>query len=124
MNKHGYSTNTTGVAVAPIQSKIDNLFSKIPPFNIKSGLTHSVLSKNITVEKGGRSGFTVHVYKKDGAMEEITGSPFKTFGEAHLAIGLKPGSREIGRNIDTVKFFKGLYLFTSLPIKKNKSIEI
>ena len=45
MNKQRYSTNTTGAAVAPIQSEIYNLFSKNPPFNIKSGLNHSVLSK-------------------------------------------------------------------------------
>jgi hypothetical protein len=51
-------------------------------------------------------------------MEEIKGSPFKTYGEAHLAIGLTPGSRAIGINIKTGKFFKGLYLFTSLPINK------
>jgi len=49
-------------------------------------------------------------------MEEIKGSSFKTYGEAHLAIGLNPRSRAIGRNIDTGKLFKGIYLFTSLPI--------
>lgn len=118
MNKQRYTTNTTGAAVASIQSEINNLFSKNPPFNIKSGLNHSVLSKKFTVEKGGRSGFIVHVYKKDGVMEEIKGSLFKTYGEAHLAIGLNPRSRAIGRNIDTGKFFKGIYLFTSLPINK------
>jgi len=53
-------------------------------------------------------------------MEEIKGSPFKTYVEAHLAIGLNPSSRAIGRNIDTGKLFKGLYLFTSLSINNNK----
>jgi len=77
-----------------------------------------VLSEKFTVEKGGRSGFIVHVYKKDGVMEEIKGSPFKTYGEAHLAIDLNPRSRAISRNIDTAKLFKGIYLFTSLLINK------
>ncbi len=109
MNKKRYTTNPTGAAVASIQSEIDHFFSQNPPFNIKSGLNHSILSKKFTVEKGGRSGFTVHVYKKDEVMEEIKGSPFKIYGEAHLAIGLTSGSRAIGRNIDTGKWFKGLY---------------
>jgi hypothetical protein len=71
MNKQRYTTNTTGAVVAPIQSEIKNLFSKNPPFNIKSGLTHSVLSKNFTVEKGDLQ------YMFIKRMEEIKGSPFK-----------------------------------------------
>jgi len=40
MNTQRYITNTAGSSIAPIQSDINNLFSKTPPFDINNGLNH------------------------------------------------------------------------------------
>lgn len=110
INDNRYSTNPKGPATAPTPEEIDKVLSVEPPFNIKNGDSHHKLSRQITLEKGGRRGFTVYVYK-DGV--QIEGSPFSTYGAANRAIGLRSNSRTISRNIDTGKLYKNTYLFTS-----------
>lgn len=110
INDNRYSTNPKGPATAPTPEEIDKVLSVEPPFNIKNGDSHHKLSRQITLEKGGRRGFTVYVYK-DGV--QIEGSPFSTYGAADRAIGLRSNSRTISRNIDTGKLYKNTYLFTS-----------
>ena len=77
-------------------------------------MNHLNLAKKFTISKGGRSGFTVHIYDLEIGGKEITGSPFSTYGAGHVAIGLRAGNRAIGRNIDTGKVFKGRYIFSSV----------
>lgn len=116
INKNRYSTNPTAKAASvPLEKlnvEIESLFSQNPPLNLNNRLTHTELSKQITRDKGGRYGFTVYVYKNGTKLE---GSPFNSYSAAHQAIGLKGTSRAIGRNIDTGKLFKGIYLFSSTP---------
>lgn len=45
--------------------------------------------------------------------KQIIGSPFPTYGAGHVALGLKAGSRTIGRYIDTGKLYKNRYTFYS-----------
>jgi len=63
------------------------------------------LARKLTISKGGRHGFTVHIYDLESGGKELAGSPFSSYGAGHLAIGLRAGSRAIGRNIDTGKAF-------------------
>ena len=110
INANHYSTNTKGPATAPTLLEIYKVLSVEPPFNIKNGDSHHKLSRQITLEKGGRRGFTVYVYK-DGL--QIEGSPFSSYGAANRAIGLRSNSRTISRNIDIGKLYKNTYLFRS-----------
>jgi len=49
-----------------------------------------VLSEKIYCEKGGRSGFIVHVLQKGWSDGEIKDHHLKLMVEAHLVIGCKP----------------------------------
>ena len=56
----------------------------------------------------------VHIYDRESERgKELTGSPFSTYGAGHVALGLKAGSRTIGRYIDTGKLYKNRYTFYS-----------
>ena len=50
----------------------------------------------------------------------LKGSPFSTYGEGHVVLGLRRSSRTIGRYIDTGKKYKDKYLFSSVPLTGNK----
>ena len=113
INKNRYSNNVNRVLETPDSNSIDLLFSTKPPVDISTGLNHEELSKLVTRNLGGRSGFLVYIYKQD---QIIKGSPFKSYGEAQKAIGLNSNSRAISRNIDTGKLYKNIYLFTSHPL--------
>lgn len=110
INKNRYSTNTNHTSELPSENSIEKVFSTKPLFDISSGDNHYKLARKYSLLKGGRKGFSVFVYLKG---VQIKGSPFLTYGAAHLAIGLKPGSRIIFRYIDTEKLFRGIYLIRS-----------
>lgn len=115
INENRYSTNPKGPVTPPTPEEIAKVLAMKPPFNIKNGDSHHKLSRQLTIEKGGRRGFTVYVYKEG---IQIEGSPFSTYGAANRAIGLRSNSRTISRNIDTGKLYKNTYLFTS-TVKKD-----
>lgn len=120
-NKFRYTTAKDGlnkIGLPSIESNL-NLFKQTPPFDISSGRSHFELVKEFTIAKGGRSGFTVHIYESNSISElrEIKGSPFSTYGDGHEVLGLKRGSRVIGRYIDTGKLYKDKYRFSSIPLK-------
>lgn len=48
--------------------------------------------------------------------KELKGSPFSTYGNGHEMLGLRRGSRVIGRYIDTGKKYKNKYIFSSIPL--------
>ena len=118
-NKYRYtSARSKGDKVEfPSDDSISKLFSLPAPFDLTSGLSHFDLVRQFTISKGGRKGFTVYVYDcESGKNKELTGSPFSTYGAGHVTIGLLPGSRVIGRYIDTGKVYKGKYIFSSIPL--------
>jgi hypothetical protein len=47
----------------------------------------------------------------------VKGSPFSTYGDGHEVLGLRRGSRVIGRYIDTGKLYKDKYRFSSVSLK-------
>lgn len=65
------------------------------------------LAKKFTITKGGRKGFTVYIYEEIfHKYKELKNSPFSTYGDGHEVIGLRRGSRVIGRYIETGKNIK------------------
>jgi len=119
-NKHRYSTNDLNKTELPSVDSISRLFAQTPPFDVNSGRSHFELVREFTISKGGRKGFTVYVYLSSSeGYKELKGSPFSTYGAAHVVIGLKSGSRVIGRYIDTGKAYKDKYIFTSVPVLIN-----
>lgn len=90
--------------------------SQEPPIDINGGKSHHILSRDYTITKGGRQGFIVHVCVRM-IPDSISGSPFSSYGKAHLALGLKANNRIVARYKDTGKLYKGQYLFTSSPVK-------
>lgn len=118
-NKYRYTSGKAGVNKVEFPS--DDLVSKLlalpAPFDVTSGLSHFELVRKFTISKGGRKGFTVYIYEREsGKDKKLTGSPFSTYGAGHVALGLKPGSRVVGRYIDTDKAYKGKYIFSSVPL--------
>lgn len=117
-NKYRYSsTNIESETKLPSEDTISKLLEISPPFDITSGLTHFNLARQFTIDKGGRNGFTVYIYDlKSKGNKQVKGSPFSTYGAGHEALGLRRGSRAIGRYIDTDKPFKERYVFSSVPL--------
>jgi hypothetical protein len=118
-NKYRYSTNDLkkDKVTLPSADSISKLLAPTPPFDISSDRGHLELVKEFTVSKGGHKGFTVYVYECGSkGYKELKGSPFSSYGAGHVAIGQRPGSRTIGRYIDTGKVYKDKYLFSSVPI--------
>lgn len=93
-------------------SEIEELFKIEPPFNIYSGKSHFILTKEYFQVKGSRSGFKVYIYKNG---LEIKGSPFPSYSQGGKAIGLTSVS-SIANYINTGKVFKEGYTFYSKPM--------
>ena len=118
-NKYRYSTNSLNNVnpELPSADSISKLLAQTPPFDVNSGRSHFELIREFTIAKGGRKGFIVHIYYKEvNGYKELKGSPFSSYGAGHLAIGVRAGSRVIGRYIDTGKIYKDKYLFSSVII--------
>lgn len=131
-NKYRNTTSTIANKIElPSEDSISKLLAQPAPFDIASGLSHFELARKFTISKGGRNGFTVHIYDREsktprrgggvGRGKELTGSPFSTYGAGHVALGLRAGSRVIGRYIDTGKAYKGRYIFSSIPISVSET---
>ena len=116
INTKRYSTNNNGPVTSPSDKEINDVLSQEPPIDINGGKSHHILSRDYTITKGGRQGFIVHVCVRM-IPDSISGSPFSSYGKAHLALGLKANNRIVARYKDTGKLYKGQYLFTSSPVK-------
>jgi len=57
---------------------ISKLLAQPAPFDVASGLSHLELAKQFTVSKGGRNGFTVHIYDLELGGKQLPGSPYPT----------------------------------------------
>lgn len=89
----------------PSPESINEILSLPAPFDISSGCSHLELAKKFARERGSRKGFTVYIFDADLGGKQIIGSPSSTYGAGHEALGLKAGSRIIGRYIDTGKMY-------------------
>jgi hypothetical protein len=123
-NKFRYTTNDPASKLdLPSEESISKLFDHKPLFELNSELSYFDQVRKLTIEKGGRKGFTVYIYESlsnhPTQLKEVKGSPFTTYGDGHEALGLRRGSRTIGRYIDTGKKYKEKFIFTSLPLKDN-----
>lgn len=121
-NKYRYTTNNSSKVELPNCELISKLLAQTPPFDISSG-SHTELVKKFTLAKGGRKGFLVYIYESGvtsngspNKLKELKGSPFSTYGEGHVVLGLNRGSRVAGRYIDTGKKYKDKYIFSSIPL--------
>ncbi len=122
-NKYRYTTNNLRKFELPSTESISKLFSQTPPFDISTGSSHLELAKKFTITKGGRKGFTVYIYEEiSHKYKELKNSPFSTYGDGHEVLGLRRGSRVIGRYIDTGKKYKDKYIFSSIPLEVNELV--
>jgi len=117
-NKYRYTSakieNKIGL---PSDDSISKLLALAPPLDVTSNLTHFDLVRQLTINKGGRNGFIVYIYDRESeGNKELIGSPFSTYGAGHETLGLRRGSRVIGRYIDTGKAYKDRYIFSSIPL--------
>ena len=119
-NKFRYTNSAVNKIELPSEDLISKLLALPAPFDIFKGLSHSELVREFIINKGGRKGFTVYIYDKQGG-KELAGSPFSTYGAGHVAIGLRAGSRVAGRYIDTGKAYKDKYIFSSVPLSEYKN---
>lgn len=110
MNSNRYTTNPKGVPSAPDYGLLYNLLSGPSPINPNSNLTHEVLTRELSVAKGARQGYGVHVYENG---VEVQGSPFNTYAAANVYLGLQPTGRTVYRYLDTNKLYRGKYSFRS-----------
>ena len=94
------------------EDEIKTLFKMEPPFDIHSGKSHFILSKEYSLFKGSRKGFKVYIYKNG---VEVKGSPFDSFRSGGRAINLNSVS-SIKNYLDTGKIFKDGYTFYSKPL--------
>jgi hypothetical protein len=97
----------------PTQEQINSVFKLEPPFDVQSGLSHTLLAQQYYRDLGSRKGFPVHVYL-NGVELEL--SPFPSYYAATKTLGLS--DKLVARYIDTNNTFKG-YLFRSTPIPPN-----
>lgn len=78
-NKYRYTTyKAENQPSLPSEDSISKLLAQPAPFDVASGLSHLELAKQFTVSKGGRNGFTVHIYDLELGGKELPGSPFPT----------------------------------------------
>jgi hypothetical protein len=91
---------------------VTNIFSLSSPFDVSSGLNHTLLAQKYYRDLGSRKGFQVHVYI-DGV--ECDSSPFSSYNSATKALGLRSTKSALSRYIDSGKTFRG-YIFKSTPL--------
>jgi hypothetical protein len=65
-----YRNTTTKIAKKkkielPSADSISKLLALPAPFDVTSGLSHFELVREFTISKGGRKGFTVHIYDRE-----------------------------------------------------------
>jgi len=114
INKFRYSTAKGGAAVGPTLEILNTVLDIDAPFNVESGLSHTLLAQQFSLARGSRKGFPVYVYVNG---VEIESSPFPSYYAASKALGLS--NRVIFRYIDTSRTYKG-YLFYSAPLSVPK----
>jgi hypothetical protein len=115
LNKR-YSTGT----LKDIDIKIEDIFNRYeaillinPPFNIKDNISHVDNVRKFRLDNKSDLPKTIFIYE-NGKL--IKGSPFNSYSEAHKALGLKSTSNTCNRYLDTNKFYKSKYIFTSYPL--------
>jgi len=115
LNKR-YSTNTT----KNISEIMDNIFKrsqiifeKDPPFDVKSNIPHSDNVRKFSIQNRSDNPKVVYIYTNKGM---VKGSPFVSYSSAHKALGLNPSSNTCNRYIDTGRFYKNNFIFSSKPI--------
>lgn len=89
--------------------EIKELFSIEPPFDIYSGKSHFLLSKEFNAKKGSRKGYKLYVYKNG---IQIEGSPFHSYRKGCKVLGIiSPSS--IKNYIDTGKIYNEYTFYSS-----------
>lgn len=114
LNKR-YSTTSslnTEKIISNIFSRLEAILSTTPSFKVKDSIPHINNVRAFSRLNGLNQQKTVYIYKND---KLISGSPFTSYLQAHLTLGLNSNSMACTRYIDTGKLYKGIYLITSVP---------
>jgi len=85
------------------------------PFDVKLNIPHTENVRKYSIANKSENPKIVYIYEEN---KMIDGSPFASFSAAHKALGLKPSSNTCNRYIDTNRFYKNKYIFTSKPIDR------
>lgn len=109
-----YSTNSTGV-VYDVFERTKTIFKKDPPFDVKLKIPHVDNVRKFSITNRSEKPKIVYIYTNEGI---VKGSPFASFSAAHKALGLNPSSNTCNRYIDTNRFYKNKYIFSSKPIDR------
>jgi hypothetical protein len=113
------STRNTHESISEIVERFKILLEQDPPFDIKANIPHVDNALSYRMANKSEKPKTVYIYTNG---EIVKGSPFASFSHAHKALGLKSSSNTCNRYIDTGRFYKGKYIFTSKPIDRASRI--
>jgi len=115
LNKR-YTTNTTknmSEIIDNIFKRSQTIFEKDSPFDVKSNIPHSDNVRKFSIQNRSDNPKVVYIYTNKGM---VKGSPFVSYSSAHKALGLNPSSNTCNRYIDTGRFYKNNFIFSSKPI--------
>jgi hypothetical protein len=109
LNKR-YSTSIHNVEsiMEDIIKKYENILLIKPPFDISLNKSHLDFVRSHSKVKPN----IIYLYDNNHMVE---GSPFSSYKEVHLALGLNPGSNTCGRYIDTGRLYKSRYMISTVP---------
>jgi hypothetical protein len=101
-------------------AKLEDIFNRYqailnidPPFKDNLDKPHVDNVRKYRLENKSDLPKTIYIYEND---ELIKGSPFKSYVDAHKALGLKSTSNTCNRYLDTNRIYKSKYKLTSIPI--------
>jgi hypothetical protein len=112
--KHS-SVNDINNAINNITERFNEIMKKNSPFDVKLNIPHTENVRKYSIANKSENPKIVYIYEEN---KMIDGSPFASFSAAHKALGLKPSSNTCNRYIDTNRFYKNKYIFTSKPIDR------
>lgn len=115
LNKR-YSTGS----IENLYEKLEDIFNRFqaifnidPPFKVKDNIPHVDNVRKYRLENKSDLPKTIYIYEND---KLIKGSPFKSYVDAHKALGLKSTSNTCNRYLDTNRIYKSKYKLTSTPL--------
>ena len=115
LNKRYSDKNSLEVEtiINDITNRFELIMEKEPLFDVDLYVPHIENVRKFSKINKSENPKVVYIYTENGLIE---GSPFSSFSLAHKALGLKSSSNTCNRYIDTNRWYKNKYIFSSKPI--------
>ena len=115
LNKRYSDKNSLDVEtiINDITNRFELIMKKEPLFDVNLYVPHIENVRKFSKINKSENPKVVYIYTENGLIE---GSPFSSFSLAHKALGLKSSSNTCNRYIDTNRWYKNKYIFSSKPI--------